>query len=155
MQVQLSQQPRHERARIRRDRVKNYTRDYLKGVLREYPSLEKEIHKRRESILNPDSMRVDENTGGIRGSEVGRPTEAVAVKIMDDEGINNLLMHKNAVEITLSQFNKDVQNVVKLRYFEQLCQADVSEQLGLTVAAIRVSENAFLNRLARKLKLMG
>ena len=53
--------------------VKNYTRDYLKGVLREYPSLSKEIKKRKEAILNPDNQSADENTGGIRGSEVGRP----------------------------------------------------------------------------------
>nr|WP_321303362.1 hypothetical protein [uncultured Trichococcus sp.] len=135
--------------------MKNYTRDYLKGVLRDYPLLSKEIEKRKEAILNPDNPRMDENTGGIRGSEVGRPVEAVAVKIADDEEINNLLNHKKAIDITLSHFSKDVQNVVKLRYFEQLCQADVSKQLGLTVAAVRVSENAFLNRLARKLKLMG
>lgn len=135
--------------------MKNYTRDYLKGVLREYPSLSNEIKKRKEAILNPDNQSADENTGGIRGSEVGRPVEAVAVKIADDEEINNLLNHKNAIDLTMSHFNKDVQDVVRLRYFEQLCQADVSKQLGLTVAAIRVSENAFLKRLARKLKLMG
>ena len=135
--------------------MKNYTRDYLKGVLREYPSLSNEIKKRKEAILNPDNKSADENTGGIRGSEVGRPVEAVAVKIADDEEINNLLNHKNAIDLTLSHFNKEVQDVVRLRYFEQLCQADVSKQLGLTVAAIRVSENAFLKRLARKLKLMG
>lgn len=135
--------------------MKNYTRDYLKGVLREYPSLSNEIKKRKEAILNPDNQNADENTGGIRGSEVGRPVEAVAVKIADDEEINNLLNHKNAIDLTMSHFNKEVQDVVRLRYFEQLCQADVSKQLGLTVAAIRVSENAFLKRLARKLKLMG
>lgn len=135
--------------------MKNYTRDYLNGVLREYPSLSNEIKKRKEAILNPDNQNADENTGGIRGSEVGRPVEAVAVKIADDEEINNLLNHKNAIDLTMSHFNKEVQDVVRLRYFEQLCQADVSKQLGLTVAAIRVSENAFLKRLARKLKLMG
>lgn len=135
--------------------MKNYTRDYLKGVLREYPSLSNEIKKRKEAILNPDNQNADENTGGIRGSEVGRPVEAVAVKIADDEEINNLLNHKNAIDLTMSHFNKEVQDVVRLRYFEQFCQADVSKQLGLTVAAIRVSENAFLKRLARKLKLMG
>ena len=134
--------------------MRNYTKQYLQGLLREYPLLEEKIALRRESLMNPDSSIVDENIGGGSSNTVSSVVESVAVKIADDELINLYERNKKDIDTTLNQSNEVAREVIRLRYFEQLRQCDVADELKTTVAVVRMCENVFLKKLARRLKLM-
>lgn len=134
--------------------MKNYTKQYLKAVTREYPYMNDYIARRREAILSPNDTETDENIGGGRSSTVGRPVEALALKIAEDEQIGVCEKHKQAIETTLLKMEPVMQEVIKKRYFYQLSQDSVSEELAVTIAFIRVTEAEYFRDLARRLKLM-
>lgn len=134
--------------------MKNYSRQYLKGLLRDYPLLQERIEVRKESIRNPDRQDTDENIGGSSGNRISDVVGSVAIKVADDELINVYEYYRVAIDTTLKRCNEDTQKIIAMRYFEQLNQDDVSKKLALTVAVIRACENDFLKKLGRRLKLM-
>lgn len=134
--------------------MKKHTRNYLKAVLREYPFLDAKIKNRKESLLYPDVKGEDENIGGGQGNKVGNPVEAVGIKIMDDEDILVYVRHKEAIEISMGQLEVPMQAIIKKRYFENLKQNEVVEELGVTLAFIRISEQQCFRKLSRRLGLM-
>lgn len=134
--------------------MKNYSKQYLKGLLREYPLLQDQIEARKKAIRNPESHEVDENIGGSSGNRITSVVESVAVKIADDEIISTYEYYHDAINSTLQRSNKDTRKIIELRYFRQWDQKDTSEELGVPISVVRTFENAFLKKLARRLKLM-
>lgn len=135
--------------------MKNYTKNYLQGILRDYPQFDFKIEKRKASLRNPDTVETDENIGGTSGNNVGSPVERIATAIADDEEIAILESHQKAIKEILNRSDATTRDVIRLRYFEkQLKQVDVSKELGVTIATVRILEIQYIKKLARKMKLM-
>ncbi|UJF14990.1 hypothetical protein LZ578_08215 [Jeotgalibaca sp. MA1X17-3] len=134
--------------------MKKYTRSYLRSLLKEYPSFDRTIAKRKETFFYPDVRKQDENVGGGKGSFISNPVETVGIKIVDDKEILMYERHKEAIEESINQLQPTMQTIIKKRYFENLNQNAVVKELGVTIAFIRISEEQCLKTLCRSLGLM-
>lgn len=134
--------------------MKKYTKTYLKEVLREYPTFDKKIAERKESLLYPNDRQTDENIGGGKGNTVGRPVEALGIKLAEDEIITSYREHKEAIEVSFKQVDVQIQEIISKRYFHNLKQEEVSKACGVTIAMIRSAEKSFFNKLGKRLKLI-
>ena len=134
--------------------MKNYTKQYLKALTREYPHMNEYIESRREELLHPVEREIDQNIGGGQGNQVGNPVESVVMRITQDDKLNAYEKNKLAIEVSLKKLDPILQKVIHCRYFKQLSQDDTSQELAMTVAMIRSAEYEFFRNLARRLELM-
>ena len=79
-----------------------------------YFNTKREIALIREEIMNPFQEKVDENVGGGRSNEVGRPTERIATRLS-----LNLQDIVEAIDQVYEALPEEYQKLVKLRYWSK------------------------------------
>lgn len=132
-----------------------HTRQYIKGALLKYPEYEALIEARREKILHPDNMIVDENIGGGSSNRRSDVVAAVAVRVAEDEDIAVWQSQKKIIDDVLQQIAPEIREVIRCRYFKSMTQSEVSDKLKLTVAVVRIYEDIVFRKLRKKMKLMA
>lgn len=132
-----------------------HTRQYIKGALLRYPEYEALIEARREKILHPDNMIVDENIGGGSSNRRSDVVAAVAVRVAEDEDIAVWQSQKKIIDDVLQQVAPEIREVIRCRYFNSMTQSEVSDKLKLTVAVVRIYEDIVFRKLRKKMKLMA
>lgn len=89
---------------------------HIEAELYEYPSTKQAIKRLREQIMFGESSN-DENVGGGRSSEPGRPTERIATRLLTDRRLRNLEEIAEAIDWALNQVPEDCQQVIRTKYW--------------------------------------
>ena len=84
-----------------------------------YFNTKREIALIREEIMNPFQEKVDENIGGGRSNEVGRPTERIATRLSLNKQLNHLQDIVEAIDQVYEALPEEYQKLVKLRYWSK------------------------------------
>lgn len=105
---------------------------HIESELYFYQDTLKEIDRLRKEIMFGNSSD-DENIGGGRTSEPGRPTERIATRLLTHKRLRNLEEMAEAIEYTYNALSVDHQKVIKTKYWskKRLNWDDVSIQLNM------------------------
>lgn len=88
---------------------------HIEAELYDYPSTKKAIKRLREEIMY--GSPAEENTGGGRPSEPGRPTERMATRLLTDKRLRNLEEIVEAVDKALDQVSDECRRVIEVKYW--------------------------------------
>jgi RinA family phage transcriptional activator len=91
---------------------------HVEAELYAFHDTKKEILRLREQIIF-GSTHNDENVGGGRSSEPGRPTERIATRLTTNRRLRNLEEIEQAIESTLDMLDGSQLKMVKLKYFSK------------------------------------
>lgn len=99
----------------------------------------------------------DENTGGGANSvrTIGKPTEALAIKLMEDKLYQNLLTVINSIERLYEQSDINTQRIVDSRYWNDDIYVyewdEIADELGLSRSSVLRLRNSLLNKTAKEI----
>lgn len=100
-----------------------------------YFNTKREIALIREEIMNPFQEKVDENIGGGRSNEVGKPTERIATRLSLNKQLNHLQDIVEAIDQVYEALPEEYQKLVKLRYWSknrQLTWDGIALEIGIS-----------------------
>lgn len=101
------------------DKLKPATFKHIEAELYGYPDTKREIHRRREEIMNTTDQ--DENTGQGKNSyrTPGRPTERIATRLTMDKRLRNLEEIVGAIDRVHNRSSNDYQKLIELKYWSR------------------------------------
>lgn len=97
----------------------------------------------------------DENSGGGSNSvrQVSKPTEQLAVKLMEDKLHQNLTTITKVVEKLYEVLDEDTKSIVNMRYWcnsrDFMEWEDIAFELGMTRSKVLRMRNSLLDETAR------
>ncbi|MED3623247.1 transcriptional regulator [Neobacillus thermocopriae] len=105
---------------------------HIESELYYYHDTLKEIDRLRKEIMFGYNNE-DENIGGGRSSEPGRPTERIATRLLTHKRLRNLEEMAEAILYAYESLSDDHKSVIKTKYWSQkrLTWDDVSIQLNM------------------------
>lgn len=89
---------------------------HIESEIYYYNDTLKEIERLRKEIMF-DKGPVDES--GIRSSEIGRPTELIAARLVTHKRLRNLEEITEAIEYSYNALSEDHQRVIKTKYWSK------------------------------------
>lgn len=103
---------------IRRNEISTKTLAYLDELLCNYTYYNKRIREREFELQ--ERKEIDENVGGGRSSQIGKPTESIAIKFASDSKLAFAYKCKESAEYTRAYtgFNDDEVKVMEEKYFK-------------------------------------
>ena len=134
--------------------MRRCTRNYLEGILKLYPEYVAMIQYREQMLLHPNEIYIDQNTGGGRSSNVGRPTEQKAVVILSNKDLEIIKGHKRAIETTLYESDDITKGIIKAHYFNDTKLDSIAQDLETTTDFCNKLRRRYLNTLATELRLL-
>lgn len=99
--------------------MKRGTFVYIEQLLRDYPEMGNYIKKREEELIYPDEMVIDQNIGGGRSPFISKPTERMAITIVEDKRLCELSRCKCAIDKLINEADFIVVGVIQMFYFEK------------------------------------
>jgi len=99
--------------------MKRGTFVYIEQLLREYPEMGNYIKQREEELIYPDELVIDQNIGGGRSSFISKPTERMAITIIEDKRLRELSRCKCAIDKLISEADFIMVGVIQMFYFEK------------------------------------
>lgn len=84
-----------------------------------YHNTKREITLIREEIMNPFREEIDENIGGGRSNEVGKPTERIATRLSLNKQLNHLNDIVTAIDEVYEVLPEEYKKLVQLRYWSK------------------------------------
>lgn len=97
------------------EKLRPATFKHIEAELYAFHDTKREIRRLREEIIFGVSND-DENVGGGRSSEPGRPTERIATRLTTNRRLRNLEEIEQAIEATLNQVPEECQKTIRLKY---------------------------------------
>lgn len=97
----------------------------------------------------------DENSGGGSNSvrQISKPTEQLAIKLMEDKLHQNLTTITRVVENLYKELDEDTESIVNLRYWcnsrDFMEWEDIAFELGMTRSKVLRMRNSLLDETAR------
>jgi RinA family phage transcriptional activator len=96
-------------------KLKSAVFKYIESEIYDYPDTKREIKRLREQILYGSSA--EDNTGGGRPSEPGRPTERIASRLLSNRRLRNMEEIVEAIESAYNQIPEEYQKLLRLKYW--------------------------------------
>jgi RinA family phage transcriptional activator len=111
-------------------KIKKATFKHIESELYSYKDTIKEIKKLQNQILFGKGLQ-DES--GIRGSEISRPTERIATRLLTHKTLRNLDEIVEAIDYAVNALTVDHRNVIHTKYWsgKRLSWDDVAIQLNM------------------------
>ena len=137
--------------------MKAGTFKYIEQLLREYPDMGNYIAKREEELIYPDELALDQNIGGGRSSFISKPTERMAITIIEDKRLRELARCKQAIDKLINEVDPMTASVIKMFYFTQprLKTWDgIAMDKGLNERQCRRFRDRFFKLVAEELGLL-
>lgn len=97
-------------------KLKKATFKHIESELYYYHDTVKEIDKLRKQIMFDKGP---EDESGIRSTEVGRPTERIATRLLTHKRLRNLEEMAEAIEYAFHSLSEDHQKVIKTKYWSK------------------------------------
>ena len=128
------------------------TYKYIVQTLSDYNDIDKHIKRRVEELTYP-VLQHDDNIGGGRAGAISKPTERLAVTILDDRLISSLNHTKSAVDKVLNSLDPDAKKVIQLYYIDGgKCNWQyVATQTNYSEKQCRNIRNMVFERIAKEL----
>lgn len=111
-------------------KLKKATFKHIESELYSYQDTLKEIGKLRREIIAGTGM---EDESGIRGTEISRPTERIATRLVTHKTLRNLEEIVEAIEYSVNHLSSDHLQVIRTKYWsgKRLSWDDVAIQLHM------------------------
>lgn len=111
-------------------KIRKATFKHIEAELYSYKDTQKEIQKLRIEIMAGQSF---EDESGIRGTEISRPTERIATRLLTHKTLRNLEEIVEAIDFATSHLSDDHRKVINTKYWSKknLSWDDVSIQLNM------------------------
>jgi RinA family phage transcriptional activator len=105
---------------------------HIESEIYSYFDTIKEIDRLRKEIMFGNSSS-DENVGGNRSLEPGRPTERIATRLLTHKRLRNMEEIVEAIDYSVNALTDDHQKLVKLKYWskKRLSWDDLAIQLNM------------------------
>ena len=129
---------------------------YIEQLLRDYPDMGAYIAKREEELIYPCEMELDQNIGGGRSSFISKPTERMAITIIEDKRLRELARCKQAIDKLIDEVDPITAGVIQMFYFAKprLKTWDgIALDSGLSERQCRRFRDRFFNLVAEELGL--
>lgn len=112
-----------------KSKLRPATFKHIEAELYAYYETKKEIQRIREEIIN-GSIDVDENFGGSKGNEPGRPTERIVTRLVTDRRLRNLEEVVEAIDTVYQSLPENHKKMIRLKYWSNrhLSWARVAEE---------------------------
>lgn len=139
----------------RSDILKRGTFKHIEDILRDYPRIDSYLKQREEELLHPTKEQND-NIGGGKSSEIGKPTEQKGITLAEDMRLKELRKQKEAIEYVFSTCDVITCNAIKSYYMSPMKKTweIVSYELSsgqLSIQTLKRSRLAFFEKLAKEL----
>lgn len=134
------------------DKIRPAAFKHIEAELYAFNDTKKEVRRLREEIIFGETND-DENVGGGRSSEPGRPTERIATRLTTNRRLRNLEEIEQAIESALNQVPGECQKTIKLKYWsnKRLSWEAIGEKVPChRTTAIRYRRN-FIELVAEKI----
>ena len=95
-----------------------YTDKELEIMISNYKQLRLQLQNIRESIMTPFTF-ADTNVGGGSAGNISNPTEMMAIRLTDDDVLNDIKNIGMAVENTFALLPYDKQKMMKVYFIER------------------------------------
>lgn len=126
-------------------RIPKVYSDYVEYELFHYCRMKDELETIRADIINSSAAPISDR---VRSSNIGKPTEAKAVKLADDRYIKYLQRTIAAIERTLKIKGEDYQDFFNHRYINHKPWQTSEHDLHL-------GQSAYYNRRRKFIKLVA
>ena len=137
--------------------MKAGTFKYIEQLLREYPDMGNYIAKREEELIYPDELALDQNIGGGRSPFISRPTERMAITIIEDKRLRELARCKQAIDKLIEEVDPITVGVIQMFYFARprlKTWEGIAMDSELSERQCRRFRDRFFKLLAEELGLM-
>ena len=144
------------------------TRDEAIQAIKDYPSIDKKIHDRREEILAPYNPFEDENIGSGRAQNIRNESLEHSVERLEmDPVLSYLYTEEKAVANVLKQcVKKGVRSmlddatavIIDEFYFEEIRKHDavgIGRMVGLSKTRVYARKDAFIEAVRKELSKTG
>ncbi|UQS85850.1 hypothetical protein MOO46_07875 (plasmid) [Apilactobacillus apisilvae] len=103
------------------------TRNFVEGLLRDYPRIPRYIHRKEQEIKYPFRAYRDDNVGGGQGhSNNDSPTERIVFNIAGCDVIEGFKKQRNAISKALKKSDPVFVKVVERYYFDEYNTLSIS-----------------------------
>ena len=129
---------------------------YIEQLLRDYPDMGAYIAKREEELIYPCETELDQNIGGGRSSFISKPTERMAITMVEDKRLRELARCKQAIDKLIDEVDPITAGVIQMFYFAKprLKTWDgIALDSGLSERQCRRFRDKFFNLVAEELGL--
>ena len=129
---------------------------YIEQLLRDYPDMGAYIAKREEELIYPCETELDQNIGGGRSSFISKPTERMAITMVEDKRLRELARCKQAIDKLIDEVDPITAGVIQMFYFAKprLKTWDgIALDSGLSERQCRRFRDRFFNLVADELGL--
>jgi RinA family phage transcriptional activator len=105
---------------------------HIESEIYSYSDTKKEIDRLRKEIMFGNSSN-DENIGGNRSLEPGRPTERIATRLLTHKRLRNMEEIVEAIDYSVNALTDEHRNLVRLKYWsrKRLSWDDLAIQLNM------------------------
>lgn len=129
---------------------------YIEQLLRDYPDMGNYIARREEELIYPDELCIDQNIGGGRSPFISKPTERMAITMVEDKRLRELARCKQAIDKLIDEVDPITAGVIQMFYFAKprLKTWDgIALDSGLSERQCRRFRDKFFNLVAEELGL--
>lgn len=122
---------------------------HIESELYDYPGTKREIQRLREQIIYGSTIP-DENIGGGRASEPGRPTERIATRLATNKRLESLEEIRDAIYQVYCSASPEHKDLIRLRYWERtdLSWYGIADRLCVSRRQALRWRNAIVERIA-------
>lgn len=97
--------------------MKRYIFNYIKGLLIDYPNLDKYIKERREELMHPYTP--PDINRDIKGNKISNPMENALITIDQDRRLAALEKRKMVISNRLESCDRDTYTIIQELYFKK------------------------------------
>lgn len=97
--------------------MKRYIFNYIKGLLIDYPNLDKYIKERREELMHP--YKPADINRDIKGNKISNPMENALITIDQDRRLAALEKRKMVISNRLRDSDPDTQTIIQELYIKK------------------------------------
>lgn len=132
----------------------NITREAWKIIeikIRRYPENKAEY----EEVVNCIMNNKRESDGQPKGTDIGNPTERLAIKLAEEPRLQRLKREIEAVEYVYNNLKPDHQKVIRVRFwsyrYQNMCYFDMERSTSYSETQMRRIVKSFIRKVGEKL----
>ena len=108
--------------------MRKVTKKYIEQLLKDYPTLEKEIKTRRAELIH-DRRKYDDLNANRRSNRHSDPTQAIVITLDQDAYLTALERTYNVIKGVIEELPEDEKEVIRRRYFK--AQSELWDKIAL------------------------
>lgn len=136
-------------------RLPPYLKSHIRSLLYKYPYTDRYIESRK-LFLKTQPIEEDENIGGSRSPFISKPTERIALTLIEDPAIKEMELSRETIKNLLNNSSITTKAFIDGVYFDsRTCSKTTRYAIPITAASVGITDRQgyridrdFLNRFA-------